>query len=148
MKYPLFDPSLMKSMDNLVREVSTNMAKAQDQMILQQLNEFISRGLIEVRVTQPMLVRDQDSTVIKLSQAVQLVLKDQEYIENLEKENQKLKSLMLLTDPVVSNIVMNPLTQTQWLEFERFQKEELNGSFLERADREIEKRLKAKEDSE
>lgn len=34
-----------------------------------------------------------------------------------ERKNEKLKSLILLTDPVVENEVMNDIAMKQWLEF-------------------------------
>ena len=41
----------------------------------------------------------------------------------LEKENEKLKSLILLTDPSVSNVEMNDLTVRQFTEFNRWKEE-------------------------
>lgn len=34
-----------------------------------------------------------------------------------ERKLEKLKALLLLTDPVVGHVTMNELTTTQWLEF-------------------------------
>lgn len=34
-----------------------------------------------------------------------------------ERKLEKLKSLLLLTDPVLGDVVMNELTKRQWLEF-------------------------------
>lgn len=41
----------------------------------------------------------------------------------LYNENQKLKSLILLTDPAVSNIVVNDQALRQWNEFVKYEKE-------------------------
>jgi hypothetical protein len=40
-------------------------------------------------------------------------------VYKLQRKVDKLKSLLLLTDPAVSNETMNSLTQKQWLEFIR-----------------------------
>lgn len=77
----------LDSIDQITREV----LRQKDSYILESLNELISRGLLEVHETQPVLVRESDSMKITLKQSVKLVLKDQEYIEKLEKENQELK---------------------------------------------------------
>jgi hypothetical protein len=34
-----------------------------------------------------------------------------------ERKVQKLKELLLLTDPIVGHVAMNDLTKTQWVEF-------------------------------
>lgn len=41
-----------------------------------------------------------------------------------ERKVEKLKSLLLLTDPVVGHVEMNEVTQTQWLEYVRVFPEE------------------------
>lgn len=58
---------------------------------MEQLNEFISRGLIIVELTQPTFVHSPDSTKVEIRQSCKLVLKDQEYIQDLERENKALK---------------------------------------------------------
>jgi hypothetical protein len=45
-------------------------------------------------MTQPILVQDYTSTKIEVRQQVRLTLKDKEYIEKLEKENQEMKDLL------------------------------------------------------
>ena len=79
------------SMTKVIEDIQEKMASATDNMILQQLNEFISRGLIVVEVTQPVLVRSADAASVQLCQGIRLVLKDQEYIEQLERQNATLK---------------------------------------------------------
>lgn len=115
----------MRNMTDLANQVAQDVAKATEASILEQLNDFVSRGLIEIQITGPTLVQDFMSNKILVQQQCRLVLKDKMYIENLEKENAKLKALILLTDPTVDKIVMNPLSQTQWTEFDRFCREEL-----------------------
>lgn len=71
---------------NMALDLVKKMSKEQDNQILKQLNEFISRGLIEVEITNPTFVMDYDSSELKVSQSVRLVLKDQAYVESLEKQ--------------------------------------------------------------
>tara|TARA_R110000851_G_scaffold261755_2_gene414288 strand:+ start:209 stop:526 length:318 start_codon:yes stop_codon:yes gene_type:complete len=68
----------------MVQDLVKKAAKHKELLILEQLNELISRDLLVVEETQMMLVRHQDSNDIGMSQKVRLVLKDQEYIESLE----------------------------------------------------------------
>lgn len=75
-------------MSNAIKSLNTKVEAS----ILSQLNELISRNLLEIRMTQPTLVREADSTSVKIAQQVQLVLKDQEYIEELERKNIELQS--------------------------------------------------------
>jgi hypothetical protein len=77
---------------NSALEVATKVAKERESLIVSQLNDFISRGLIEVVVKGTQFVRSPDSANIEYRESVELVLKDKEYIENLEKENAELKS--------------------------------------------------------
>jgi hypothetical protein len=70
--------------NNLASEIAEKAAKQTESMILQQLNDFISRGLIAVQQTVPQFVRSFDSDVVEIRQSVTLVLKDKEYIEKLE----------------------------------------------------------------
>ena len=58
---------------------------------MEQLNDLISRRLLVVVMGQPTLVRYENSDRVELRQTCQLVLKDKEYIEKLEKENTELK---------------------------------------------------------
>jgi hypothetical protein len=81
-------PSLFDSAEKLTRAVT----KAREESILSQLNDFISRELIEVRIMGTQFVRIPDSAAIEYREVVELVLKDKEYIEKLEKENAELKS--------------------------------------------------------
>lgn len=87
-----------ESLNSALLEVN----KQTESIILSQLNELISRGLLVIESTQPVLVADYDlyhngtfnrdkPYNIRLQQMVKLKLKDQEYIEKLEKENEELK---------------------------------------------------------
>lgn len=84
----------------IVKDVIQQLNKNVDSQILNQLNEFISRGLIVVEKTEPVLTVDENpyfpmdghpQYIVNVQQGVRLKLKDQEYIEKLEKENQELR---------------------------------------------------------
>lgn len=92
----LADISLLsESMTGTLNDIQVKMAAATDNLILQQLNEFISRGLIIVEFLQPQMVRDIDSPQIKICQAIRLVLKDQEYIQKLEQRVLDLENTLI-----------------------------------------------------
>lgn len=78
------------------QEVINDVLKQQERIILDQLGELIDRGLLEFQSTQPVITSEYDyttnKTILNLSQYGKLVLKDQEYIEKLEKENKELKT--------------------------------------------------------
>lgn len=80
--------SIMNGMNKAFTEVS----KQTEDIILEQLNDFVSRGLIVLKMGPMTLTHDQMSNKINVSQSCTLVLKDKEYIEKLEKENIELKA--------------------------------------------------------
>lgn len=81
------------TMSDLSREVS----KHTESLILEQLNDFVSRGLIILEMGPMSFVQEPDYSTpvknyrIKIVQTCRLVLKDKEYIESLEKEIKDLK---------------------------------------------------------
>lgn len=92
----------------MINDMSTNLKVMADEiykqteaLILEQLNELISRGLLVIE-KGPMSLTTYDSHFsnvgdphkIKVSQTVKLKLKDQEYIERLEKENVDLRAIL------------------------------------------------------
>lgn len=84
--------SMTKITESLVKQISEHA----EQTILDQLNEFISRGLIVAEIEQPVIVQsylapDQDAIKINVARKVVLKLKDQEYIERLEDKIQGLE---------------------------------------------------------
>ena len=79
------------NMTSLASEIADKTAKQTESMILKQLNDFISRGLIEVQQTAPQFVMSYDSDVVEIRQSVNLVLKDKEYIEKLEAKVKKVR---------------------------------------------------------
>ena len=65
--------------------------RQKENLILAQLNDFISRGLLVIEQGPMSLVRALDSDKIELRQEIKLTLKDKEYIQKLEAENAELK---------------------------------------------------------
>lgn len=64
-----------------------------DNLILQSLNDLISRNLLVLEEGPMVLTTDYNNpNKVILSQQVRLVLKDKEYIENLELENIKMRN--------------------------------------------------------
>ena len=89
---PIRHRDFMSSTSSIIESIHRKMSEGQESMILSQLNDFISRGLIVVETTSPILVQDADSDRLVMRQACQLKLKDQEYIQKLELENAELKA--------------------------------------------------------
>jgi len=89
---------MIDATNKMLQEVITDIAKQQENLILEQLGELITRGLLVVEKTEPVLTggweRDRDKYTVKLEQKIRLVLKDQEYIEKLEAENAEYKDLI------------------------------------------------------
>lgn len=82
----------MKTID--INEITKALSLQKDNIILNQLSDLVSRGLLVVEETQPVLVKEDHSANIILKQQVRLTLKNIEYIEKLEKENSELKLLL------------------------------------------------------
>jgi hypothetical protein len=82
------------STSEIVGEIGNEIARNTEAAILGQLNDLISRGLLIVEHTQPILVHDPDSTKISVRTAVNLRLKDREYIESLERQLVELRDLV------------------------------------------------------
>lgn len=79
----------IKTAEDLTREIN----KQASDLILKQLNDFISRGLIEIKIGDSFLVRDEYNDKIELKQSVELILKDKEYILKLEEKIKKLEEI-------------------------------------------------------
>lgn len=79
--------------DANTKDITESIVKNTEIKLLEQLNDFISRGLIEVHYGPSTFFRDPGKgDTVTYSQEVTLVLKDKEYIETLEEENKKLKA--------------------------------------------------------
>jgi hypothetical protein len=88
----------------MVLDLVKEFTKKSEIEILNQLNEFCSRGLLIVEQTAPVLVQAENSHQIELRSSIRLKLKDQEYIEKLEKENTELKGLINNIKSDINNI--------------------------------------------
>jgi hypothetical protein len=74
-----------------LKDINKKIDMAREESIIRQLSDFVSRGLIEIRIKGKEFVRTIDSSGLEYREVVELVLKDKEYIEKLEKENAELK---------------------------------------------------------
>ena len=83
--------------------IAKELAKQSETILLDQLNEFISRGLIVVHHGPTGFVHDPYTNKVTIQSSVKLVLKDQDYIEQLEKENKALKEQIEKTNEVIRN---------------------------------------------
>lgn len=82
--------------NDLVKTIMEETAKKTEKVILQGLEDLVSRGLLVVRYDQPQLVETYDPTSpngkrFTVNTAVRLELKDQGYIQKLELENKELR---------------------------------------------------------
>ena len=79
------------NLNSAVTKLVNSMAKQSEAILMDKLNDLVKRNLLVIESTQPVFVKDEYSQTIKVQQAVRLVLKDMEYIKQLETENQQLK---------------------------------------------------------
>lgn len=89
---------------SLVEKVARESARATEESILDQLNELVSRGLLLVEETKPTLYRSVDSSKITIEKSIRLVLKDQEYIENLESKVKNLEERLEKYDKLAEEV--------------------------------------------
>jgi hypothetical protein len=88
---------MINSANEVIAKTAREAAKYEHRLLMEQLNDLISRGLLVVEVAQPMLVttievnEHQPGFEVRMESSVRLVLKDKEYIQQLEQENKKLK---------------------------------------------------------
>lgn len=83
---------MFQNSNEYIKEVLHDLLKQKEDIILGQLGELITANLIEVQETAPVLVQDPFSNKLTLRQAVKLHFKGYERIQELEKENDLLKS--------------------------------------------------------
>ena len=78
-------------MNTVAKKVYEEAAKQTESILMSQLNELISRGLLVVEETQPMLIQsyqtaESPGVEVRIEKGVRLVLKDQEYVKSLEQQ--------------------------------------------------------------
>lgn len=78
------------NLSDVTKELTDKVAASTEESILSQLNYLISKGLLEVEHGPLVMTEDTINREVKVSRSVTLSLKDQEYIEKLERENDKL----------------------------------------------------------
>lgn len=75
------------NIQSMIDGVMAQINEKTENLILEQLNDLISRNLLVVELGPISLVQTMDSTKVEIKRSVRLVLKDKEYIEKLELEN-------------------------------------------------------------
>jgi hypothetical protein len=85
MKAEIDRHDMLNTTTKVLHEISEKTAKATESLVLNQLNDFVSRGLIVIE-KGPMTMMQTPFGTVEFKQSVNLVLKDREYIEKLENE--------------------------------------------------------------
>lgn len=99
--------SSISSLNNEVLKGFTSLSEQKEAVILSQLNELISRGLIVIEQTEPVITTFQEHDgkyTMKVSQAVRLVPKEFDYIKQLEEEVKTLKEQLATVRQVVKDL--------------------------------------------
>lgn len=68
-----------------------DLIRQQQAIFLDQLGDLVKKGLLVCEAVPSEVVMEADQFKYTLRQKVRFILKDQEYINKLEKENQKMK---------------------------------------------------------
>ena len=89
-----FIPSGSNPRAEVIQQAMKDVAKETETIILSQLNEFVARGLLIVERTDPMIVADHMSPKLMIKCSVVLKIKDQEYIESLERQIEEFRKLV------------------------------------------------------
>lgn len=74
------------------QRIASDLAKQKENIMLEQLNELVSRGLLVCESNEPVLLMEDGKLLYK--QMVRLKLRDQEYIEQLESKIKKLEKTL------------------------------------------------------
>lgn len=81
--------------ENTAREMAKQIAQSHEECLREQLAELISRNLLVAEFGPWQLVSDQSNPhMFSFRQKVNLKLKDQEYIEKLERENKEMREII------------------------------------------------------
>lgn len=67
-------------------------AEQREKAIMKQLSDLVSRGLLKIEIEDTALVRSFNNMELEYKEVVKVTLKDQEYIEALERENAELRA--------------------------------------------------------
>ena len=89
------DPELVvtaSAQDRLLAQISKNLNAEKERSVLDQLNTLISQKILMIEETSPVMTLDpNDASRVVIRQKAKLICRDQERIEELVKENEKLK---------------------------------------------------------
>jgi CO dehydrogenase/acetyl-CoA synthase gamma subunit (corrinoid Fe-S protein) len=112
MKISHFDLMKENPLSSVCKEAFKEAAKQTESELMSQLNELIKRGLLVVEETQPLLVKAFESAEhhgyeVRMERGVRLVLKDQEYVQSLEKKIVDLEAKVLELDNNIFQILTN-----------------------------------------
>lgn len=69
-------------------------AKDIEQSILSGLQDLVSRGILVIERGAPVIIVDPENRM-SVSTPIKLHLSNQEYVENLERENEKMKDIII-----------------------------------------------------
>ena len=85
---------MSETASELIFKTANGLAKQREQLLNNQLNDFISRGLITIKTEGPIFVQSSDQNTIEIRETVTLELLDKEYIQKLENELIELRELV------------------------------------------------------
>lgn len=79
--------------NDFISTLTSNISYELEKSLLGQLKDFVDRGIIAAEYSKPLLTSTITSKgeEYQYSQVITLKLKDQEYVEHLEKENEELR---------------------------------------------------------
>ncbi|HLD91227.1 MAG TPA: hypothetical protein VI911_09470 [Patescibacteria group bacterium] len=84
----------MSYTEHLARQLVEEAMKTEQSLILEQLTDLVSRNLLVIESTQPVIIQDCCSNKLTIQKKIKLTLKDKEYILKLEEENKELRSII------------------------------------------------------
>ena len=77
-----------------IKTLMHDAAQQKEKILVNQINELVSRGLLVIEQGEMQFVRLEHEEKIEMRQNCRIVLKDQEYIEKLEAQVDRLKKVM------------------------------------------------------
>ncbi len=69
-----------------VGDLLKTVSKNTEDIMLEQLEDMLKRGVLVVEKSEPVLIQDAQTQKVTVQQKIKLTLKDKEYIERLEGE--------------------------------------------------------------
>lgn len=87
-----------------IQSLISELAEQKQQLLLSQLNDLVSRGLLVVEEGPSSLVRSAHSDKIEYVQTIKLTLKDKEYIQSLESKVKELEKKLETISQALTNV--------------------------------------------